>query len=754
MGKSSEPYGYGFALRKTFRAIGQYIAGQRDRWFLWYPIAVVLGVAFYFTLPREPHLLVFATAAIIAFLCAGALLHQRSSFKLFLTFCLLIGFVAAKIRTETVQPKTLHATTPTIVISGWVERLEAKNGRRSRLLLHLKSAKGIKPDAMPELVRLSGKSPSSGLFHGDHVTLKARLFPLPGPTKPRGYDFGRRLWFEGVGATGFYYGTIKKTGTVEPGSFVIKREIQKLRYLIGYRISKALPGRSGAIATALITGDRGKMKKTDVENLRKAGLAHILAISGLHMSLVAGGMFWLVRALLAMSGPLVLNYPIKKWAAIAGLLTGAFYLTISGASIATQRAFIMVLIMFTAILLERPAISLRNLAIAALIIVMARPEAVLSVGFQMSFMAVTGLIGFYELVRIWRHKHGYWLHEAGKLVRGLAKGVSFFLAIGTTTLVASIYTGLPAAYHFNTIAAFSLDGNIVALPLVTLIVMPSAILTIALMPFGLEFVGTTVMGFGIDLVLIHAENVAGLPNAQIFTPDLHTASVLLVAGGMIWACLWRGWFKVLAVAPVILGLVTIVDIEQPDILISKFGRNVALRNGQGLLVLADQKQSRFAVHSWLVSNGEGVNLKQAAARTGWHCENNLCTATVTGKHNSVDQKVAYLKRGAKPTEGFCRDLNIIISAEPLGRICKSVAIRIDRFDLWRHGAHAIYLGGKNSNTKPNVETAASVRGQRPWVIRPIARRKILINPHLHRRYRDKLKKPAKKQRAAFLWRDQ
>lgn len=757
--------------------LGKTLSRQRDRWFLWYPVAVIAGVAGYFALPREPHMLVFVVAGAIAAGCLWALACQRVSLKLILTFCLLLGFVAAKARTEYVQPNVLRATTPTAIITGTVVRLERKAGRRSRLLLRLKSVEGVKPAALPELVRLTGRAPKGQLLHGDKVSLKARLFPLPSPTRPRGYDFGRNLWFKGIGATGFYYGAVtitdKPTGSGPTGSgpavsgFDFRRNLQEFRQLISRRVAEALPGQAGGLAVALITGDRGQLDKKVTEDLRKAGLAHILAISGLHMSLVAGGMFWLVRALLAMSGPLVLNYSIKKWAAVAGILAGAFYLVISGASIATQRAFIMLLIMFIAVLLDRPAISMRNLALAALVIVFTRPEAVFSAGFQMSFMAVVGLTGVYEMVRNRRGRKGFSFRERGPVLRWLGKGGGFVLAIATTTIIASIYTGLPAAYHFNRIAVFSLLGNIVALPVVSLIVMPGAIMTILLMPLGMESIGAAFMGFGIDVVTTHAGIVADMPNAQLFTPELSTVSAILVAVGLIWGSLWRGAVKALAVVPLVFGLATITEFRQPDILVSKFGKNVAIRDLQGRLVLADKRKSRFAAERWLVSNGEGVTLKQAAARTGWRCEANVCLAEIAGK------KIAYLKKKAKPDSRLCSGLQVIISAEPFFGFCKQVPTRIDRFDLWRQGAHAVYLNspqqgwlGKwatkwttkwfstvSKSPKGNparVETALTFRGQRPWVIKPIARKHILINPQKYKPYKPPLNDKKRKQRAASL----
>lgn len=724
------------------------VADQRDRWFLWYPVAMMTGITAYFFLPREPHVLVFAVAAMIAIACLRGFARQQSSFRLVLIFCVLTGFVAAKARTEFVQPKLLLATTPTTQISGWVENMEVKAGGRTRLLLHVEKAEGIKPSALPDLVRLSGRRADRRFFHGDRVSVKARLFPLPTPTQPGGFDFGRVLWFQSIGATGFYYGKISKMQTDGRAGFLPKRFLQQARYHIRQRLIEALPGREGAVAVALITGDRGLMSKQDAENLRKSGLAHILAISGLHMSLVAGGVFWLVRALLAFSGPLALNYPIKKWAAMAGILAGGFYLLVSGASIATQRAFIMLLIMFAAVLIDRPAISMRNLAVAAMLIVLVRPESVLSVGFQMSFMAVVGLIAFYEFMRDRQMAGRFLLHERKTPYRWTGKGALFLLGIATTTIIASIFTGLPAAYHFNRVAVFSLAGNMFALPVVSLVVMPGAILAVLLMPLGLEFIGTEIMALGITQVLSHAETVAALPHAQLHTPALNTLASMLVAMAMIWLCLWRGGFKLVGVIPLVIGAYAITHVAKPDIIISKFGRNVAMRGASGKLVLVDGKKSRYAAEHWLVSNGDSATVKQAAARQGWHCQAGVCRATIAGQH------IAYLKKGARPDNRSCANLIVIISAEPLGETCKKVKTRIDRFDLWREGAHAIYLPhGKvdgHEVAKPKVVTANAYRGKRPWVAVPVARRKILLNPGKYRRDQKRAPLPREKQRAASL----
>jgi competence protein ComEC len=137
--------------------------------------------------------------------------------------------------------------------------------------------------------------------------------------------------------------------------------------------------------------------------MRDSGLAHILAISGMHMVIMAGTWFWLVRG--AWRCFRRWRFDTRSaWAAVAALFGAAFYLALSGGAVPTIRAWIMMSIMLLAILLDRPAISMRNVALAALIILAWTPEILFSPSFQMSFAAVVGLIAVYERQRpqIWQ----------------------------------------------------------------------------------------------------------------------------------------------------------------------------------------------------------------------------------------------------------------------------------------------------------------------------------------------------------------
>lgn len=691
---------------------------QNDRWFLWSPVALASGAGAYFSLPREPHWLVFAVFVLAVLFLLWLRVFRRGSFALVLMALVLGGAVVGKFHVVRLDTKVLRATTPTVQVTGWLERVEASGPKRARLYLHIEKVQGIKPEALPDMVRLSGRGPVNGVSHGDRIEVRARLFTLPSPVSPRGFDFGRKLWFEGVGATGFFYGKVSRLEGRHADHSGLVRGLQDLRAAIAQRVRTVLAGELGGVAVALITGDRSGMSRKTVEALRDAGLAHILAISGLHMSLVAGGLFWVVRALLALSPRLLLHYPIKKWAAMVALSGAGFYLVLSGASIATQRAFIMLSIMLIAVLLNRPAISMRNVAIAAIIVILINPFSVLSVSFQMSFLAVVGLVAVYEQITAWRRQLRFTAPSNPWLRLGVYRPLAYTGGLALTTLVAGVFTGLPAAYHFHSIAIYSLAGNLVALPIVTLVVMPAAVLAMVLMPMGLESVGLEVMGFGIDLVREHAARVASWKGARQPVAEMHTLAVLILTGALIWMCIWRGWLKGAAVPIGLVALVFLPGGKTPDVLVSKFGRNVAIVGDEGRLILADARKSRFSAERWLVAKGDRVSLKSAATRKGWTCAGDVC------KGRTGSYAVLYVKKLPKKGKLDCGNAVIVIAAEPLKGQCRSAKVRIDRFDLWRGGAHAVYV----RKGLLVVESAKSYRGHRPWVIDPIARRKILTNP--------------------------
>jgi competence protein ComEC len=478
---------------------------------LWSPVFLTIGIWAYFALPLEPGwTLFFGVSLVLAvLLVTGA---GRRGF--FLGFALVLaGFLLAKVQVVQSGTPLLPATTGKVEISGIVQSIERKTAKRGVVVLNVTQLDQVKTDVRPHKVRLSANQLPEGLSPGQTIRAQAYLRPLPSPVMPGGFDYGRVLFLEGIGATGQFSGEITIADARIPFAYWVRHEINILRIEIGRRIADVLPpGRSG-FAEALITGERGAIPKNVTESLQVSGLGHILSISGLHMSLVAGGVFWLVRALLALSQHLTLHRPIKKWAAGAALAAGFGYMLLAGADVATQRSYIMLAIIFFAIIADRPAISMRNLALAALIILVTQPASALSAGFHMSFMAVMGLAAFYEALSSWQAKRDEM--AAHGRVRRMAGKVSFSLFIMlATTLVAGTLSSIPAAYHFGRLSPLSLLANALALPLLSFIVMPAATLSVVLMPLGLETLPLWVMGVGLEGVLLVSDWVAALPMAR------------------------------------------------------------------------------------------------------------------------------------------------------------------------------------------------------------------------------------------------
>ncbi|WP_119391822.1 ComEC/Rec2 family competence protein [Taklimakanibacter lacteus] len=685
------------------------LAVQAGTFFLWAPVWLMAGIWTYFALPREPPLLAFAIIAVILMLLAG-MLRRRRSVPGKILLMLLVGFSLAKIRTEWVAPSTLRAATGEAVLTGVVEDFEAKGPRRAVAVIRITGLEGKGVTRIPSRARItvSGAAP---LRLGQIIKARAQLFPLSPPAVPGGYDYGRSLWFEGIGATGRIYGDISDEGMDPSLALRLRAALEELRQAIGVRIRAVMPRERSGFAEALITGERGTIPHAVNDSLQTSGLAHILSISGLHMSLVAGGVFWLARALLALSTTLATLHPIKKWAALVGLTAGFAYMLLASASVATQRSFIMLAVMFIAILVDRPALSMRNLAIAALVILIAFPETALGASLQMSFLAVMGLLAFHEAWSGWRARHEGASHGfIGRIAGAMSRSV---VAAGCTTLAAGGFSSIAAAYHFGRLAPYSLIANLLALPVMSFIVMPMAAISVLLMPFGLEAYPLRALDEGLALIQAISDWTSGLPQARGLIPALPLPAALLLTLAAVILCLFRGVLRLLALPVAAVALVMAATAERPDLYVERAAKNVAVRTDRDELAVAHPRRGRFAAAIWLRMEGDGMTPAEASRRAGWACAEAVCRISVKGR------RILYLTDERAAMTIPCAEADILIAAFPLRGRCRSVPLRIDRFTVWRSGAQALYLDDDGIR----LATSRDEQGERPWVIVPEPRRK-------------------------------
>ena len=685
------------------------LRAERDRWPLWLPVALGCGIAAYFALPFEPD---DSAAIIVAALGASAIIlaPKAALARALLIFAAVaaIGFSAARLRTDLVAaPVITHKTAP-IGIDGRVESAEA-HGKGKRAVLSVAHMDRFSHKAAPKFVRVSVRSGTDVLVPGTWVHLKAVLMPPPEPAAPDDYDFGRAAYYMQLGGVGYAYGKPAVIAPLRLAGFFerIRFGVAGLRWKMTARIHAVLPGSTGSIAAALITGDRGGISDADETALRDAGLAHVLAIAGLHMALVGLGIFWAVRALLALFPVIALTQPIKKWAALAALASAAFYLVISGAAVPTERAFVMLAMMLIAILVDRPALSMRAVAFAAALILLFRPESLSEPGFQMSFAAVVALIAVVE----WEQARGRDNIENGPAWwRSLRR---YFGGIATTSLVGSLATLPFAIFHFDRATHYAVLGNLLAMPVMGLIVMPAAALAVILMPFGLDSGPLHAMGWGIQAMLAVGRWVSHLPGSVSVVAAWPVAALAMMSLGGLWIALWRTGWRWLGFAPLAAGIVMAFAAQPPDLLIARDGATVAVRGSDGALHLLGEPKDKYSASEWLKRAGDARLPADAIAAPvdGVGCDEFGCIAR--GANGTM---IAAVRREDALSQD-CANAAIVVSAFPLRGRCSGPKLVIDRFDVARNGAYAVWLG-----TPIRIETAQGARGTRPWSERPRRRR--------------------------------
>ena len=696
---------------RPLRRLAAALAAEGARASLWLPVCLGLGIGGYFALPQEPPpwLLLPLGAGL---LMLGWLGWRRPGLRgpVLALGLLGLGLFVATLRTLAVAAPVLTEELGPRWVSGQVAEVEIVDSR-PRLLLRDVRISSLPAEATPARVRLRLLRPLPGLEPGGSVRLLAVLRPPPEPAAPGAFDFARRAYFQRLGAVGYAVTAPRIEEGVDGAGRGGRWRVAwaALRQALGQRITAALDGVPGAVAVALITGDRSAIPEAVLEDMRVSGLAHLLAISGLHLGLVAGLVFFAARAGLALIPALALRFPIKKWAAVLAAAAALIYLLLVGATIPTQRAYVMVGLALLAVVLDRQPISLRLLAAAATLILLLSPESLLSASFQMSFAAVTALVAGYE-----------WLSQrrpaAGARDRGLLARLGLYLGfLLLSSVIANLATAPFAIFHFNRLAVFGLFANLVAVPLTAFWIMPAALVAMLLLPFGLEAWALAAMGAGIEFLLAVAGEIASWQGAVIPIRAMPLWGLAAAVLGGLWLCLWERPWRLLGLAGPLLGAVSIALASPPDLLVSGDGKLLALRARDGELVFSSLKRERYRRDIWL--RRSGAETARAWDRDGGQPEPGLRCDALGCVFTFAPGRRLGLALTGEALEEDCRAVEVLVSLEPLrGLDCPSPRLVIDRFDLWRNGAHAVWLSGG----APRAATVRAQRGERPWVRRPEA----------------------------------
>ncbi|NPU64506.1 ComEC family competence protein [Bradyrhizobium sp. 83012] len=640
----------------------------------WVPVAFGAGIALYFSADHEPVLWVSAIAA--ALFCLVAMLMRRH--PLFPAAVMIAaaasGFAVATVKTARVAHPVLARPLYSVSLSGFVEARDIRE-RSDRIVLRVTAMESPRNAITLARVRLAvhkGSAPDVGSF----VQLKARLLPPLAPVRPGAYDFARDMFFQGIGASGFVMGTITTVTPPQAAGFGLRYAavMQGLRDAIDARIRARLDGDERAIATALLTGRRDAITPDVNDAMFVSGLGHVLSISGYHMAVVAGVVFFAVRALLALIPGLTVSHPIKKWAAVAALVAAAFYLLLSGAEVATQRSFFMTAVVLIAVMVDRRAVTFRTLAVAAMIVLVAAPEALVHPSFQMSFAATLGLVALVQfgLPRLFATP------DSSASQRIALWGGRELAMLLLASLIAGLATTPYAAFHFHRITPYGVLANLAAMPVVSVLVMPAGLMGLLAVPFGLDGFWWSLMGFGIDWMIAVTRWVAALPGAVGRIPAFGIGPLILASLGLILIGLLRTplrWSGAVVLAAATLWAATT---PLPDILIAGDGRAVAVRGRDGRLHVMRTGKDVFVTREWLAADADARLPADAALSDGVSCDDAGCVVAM------ADGRFVAMTLRADAIADDCVRAALIVTARAAPSSCAAAVV--DRPRLQQQGA--------------------------------------------------------------------
>ncbi len=680
----------GSGYRGARRRLAGVLAENRSRAGLWLPVAFGAGIFGYFDLSSEPPL--WVGPGLLGFLVSLLLATRRSMISISCLIPLLAvaaGFSAAQIRTWQVAAPVLKRETAAS-LTGMVEDVRVTS-RGERVIVRVERLGRVGPEDRPGRVRLLLLKRDRAPPAGSRITVFGRFSPPPPPVAPHAYDFQRVLYFGGIGAVGFALGLVT---VEEAGEVPLSGRLSALRSELSKRIRSRLPGDTGALAAALLVGDRDHISESATAAMRDAGIAHLLAISGLHMGLVAGCVFFFIRLLLSLHPEIALRWPTRRLAASGAILFATAYLLVSGASVPTQRAYVMTLVVLIGVVIGRRAISMRLIASAAAIIMAARPEYVLGASFQLSFAAVICLVAVYET--------GLWSRypARGRLFGGFARHVGL---LALSSLVASSATMPLALYHFQKAALYGVATNMLAVPAASLWIMPFGAAALFLMPFGLEGLALVPMGLGIDAVLHLAGVVQDWPYATHAVAAAPGWVIGLAACSGLWLCLLRGRVRFGAVPLLVLciGVLVASPWVPPTLIVADRAKKIGVFSE--MRMISTSRHAGFAIGVWRRRAGV-LEARGEASPSKFHCDSLGC-AVDAPRIGSVAWST-----DAQSLAEDCQRADILVTRVRIPDDCPMPRLILGPKQIRAGGSIAIWL----DQPVPKVVYSREIQGNRPW----------------------------------------
>ena len=684
------------AGRRLRQAVETRLEAERERLGLWLPVALGAGIATWFALPTPTHwtgLLFLLGGGLFGGLLIGW--HSRIG-RMAAIGCgvMALGVLLIWARALWVAAPIL-AGPVTTAFSAEVEAVEPLPAKDQTRLI-------VRPEAREDLpprirVTLDGEA-GARIVPGERIGLRARLMPPPTASLPGSYDFAQRAWFDRIGAVGTVLGDVSRAPGAGAGG-------QPLRARLSAHIHGQVEGSPGGMAAAFVTGDRGAISPEDEEAMRRSGLAHLLSISGLHVTAVIGFTMFLAMRLFALSRRIALGGYVLPIAAAAGALAGAGYTWLAGAEVPTLRSLIAALLVLAAFLLGREAMTLRLVAVGALIVLVWRPESLVGPSFQLSFAAVTAIVALHES----RAMQRFMMRREEPPIWRWGRGLAGLLITGVVVEVALAPIAL---FHFHKAGLYGALANVVAIPLTTFVVMPAEALALLFDGVGLGAPFWWVTEQALKLLIGLAHIVSNAPGAVATLPRFPAWGFAMAAAGGLWILIWWTRWRWWGAVPLFAGMAVLLAQPRPDLLVTGDGRNIAASVSGGGYALLRDRAGDFVRDTMSEAAGSDAPLGALVDLDHVECNPDFCRWRQNGR-------VVLASRGRDRIDGAemaaaCAAADVVISDRWLPRECTARWLTIDRDSLAESGGLAIYLG-----EKPKAVATLDAGDGHPWRTAPL-----------------------------------
>lgn len=644
---------------------------------LWFVVFFAAGILIYFSLPIEPPvfiglLFIFITGILFFFARKELITYYTIGYIFFTCF----GFAVASVKTYFIQSPVLSETLFDYPISATVKEVRIFMNAQQLILTDIQ-IDGIKPTDTPKYMRLNVPDVELIFKSGDKIKTVAYIFPPHEPTTINGYQYARADYFRQIGAS---------ARPTEP-VYLIERTtspsvIENIRLFITERVRLLLPEETAGVVIPLIIGEQGTVSRDIYEIYRKTGITHVLSVSGFHLTLLAGFVFFVIRGFLSLFPFIILRINTKKIAAFISILFTFFYLLISGLAVPAIRSFIMIFIVLFGILLNRKTISLRSVALAAFFILLIYPDSLIGASFQLSFMAVLSLITLYFVLMNYVKSHYF---DTPGIMRSIGL---FIVGLLGVNILANLTTAPYTIYHFNQFSTYGMLGNLLTSGLFSVCIMPLLLIAVLMMPLGWDAPFIRIVGSCLDLIADICRWIAELPYASLTIKAMPDTSLIFISFGFLMMFLMRTRLRWIGLTICAVSLIGYAFVKTPDILVSSGGRVFAVKEPNGQLILSNL-DNRFITDTWLRRNGQNPDM---------YDETHLFTDT------SVRIK------GHKVAFSSLDCVNAEITFRLSGRVGDCPEPDISRDELWDSKTQAVFI----AETGIARHSVLDFIGERPW----------------------------------------